>query len=309
MEKRITLRHLEAFRAIMVRKTVTGAADMLGVTQPVVTRLLVELEQRIAIPLFKRTRGRLAATQEALLLFDEVHRSLVSIERIADAASGLKALKLGHIEIAAAPAMSLSFLPRVIANFTREHPDTLVTMHMHSSATVLDMIQNERCDLGFAMLPMRTSRHGHSKTLLSAKMVAVVPADHPLARRKILHPEDFAQQNFVSMPPLLEARTMIDAIFVSYGIQRRVNIETQISFAIIKLVEAGAGVSIIDPLSALGYTGDQLKFIPFEPEIITNYSIIVSPRKSRALILTPFIDYVRRELHALVPHHLIAKID
>jgi len=293
----------------MVRKTVTGAAEMLGVTQPVVTRLLAELEQRIAIPLFTRARGRLTATQEALLLFDDVHRSLVGIERIADAASGIKALKHGHIEIAAAPAMALSFLPHAIASFTREHPDTLVTMHVHGSPTVLDMIQNERCDLGFAMLPLRTSRHGQSKTLLSAKMVGVVPANHPLAECEVLHPEDFSGQNFISMTPLPEARTMIDALFVSYGVQRRTNIETQISAAIIKLVEAGAGVSIIDPLSSLGYTGNQVKFIPVEPEIINNYSLIISPLKSRVQILTRFIDHVRQELHKLVPAHLVAEMD
>ena len=62
MENRITLRHLEAFRAIMVRKTVTGAAEMLEVTQPVVTRLIADLEDRISISLFTRIKGRLLPT-------------------------------------------------------------------------------------------------------------------------------------------------------------------------------------------------------------------------------------------------------
>ena len=56
-------------------------------------------------------------------------------------------------------------------------------------------------------------------------------------------------------------------------------------------------------------TGSQVKFIPFEPEIVTNYSIIISPIKSRAPILSRFIDYVRQELHKLVPRHLIVEID
>ena len=49
MSMKITLRHLEAFRAVMVRRTVTGAAEMLGVTQPVVTRLIADLEQALAL--------------------------------------------------------------------------------------------------------------------------------------------------------------------------------------------------------------------------------------------------------------------
>ncbi|MFM0365518.1 LysR substrate-binding domain-containing protein [Paraburkholderia sediminicola] len=307
MDKRITLRHLEAFRAIMVRRSVTGAAEMLEITQPVVTRLISDLEERIAIPLFTRAKGRLVPTPEAALLFADVDQSLVGIERIANAASNIKALKLGHIEIAAAPNMAHSFLPHAIASFTREHPDALVTMHMHSSATVLDMVQNDRCDLGFAMVPMRTTRHGNSEILVSAKMVGVVPVDHRLANRLVLHPEDFEGENFVSLTPLMEARTKIDSIMLSHRVNRRMNVETQISSVIIKLVEAGTGLSIIDPLTACGYTGTLLKFIPFDPEVISDYSIVISQRNSSTLILKPFIDHARREIRKMVPAHLIVK--
>ncbi len=307
MENRITLRHLEAFRAIMVRKTVTGAAEMLEITQPVVTRLISDLEERIAIPLFTRTKGRLLPTAEATLLFKDVEQALVGIERIANAASSIKALKMGYLEIAAAPSMALSFLPRAITSFTREHPDALISMHMRSSATVLDMVQRDRCDLGFAVFPMRATRHGNSETLVSAKMVGVIPLNHRLANRDILHPEDFEGESFISLMPLMEARMKIDSVMLSYGVNRRINAETQVSSVILKLAEAGAGVSIIDPLTAGGYTGTALKFIPFEPAIINDYSIVISQRNSSTLILKPFIDHARREIRKMVPANLIVR--
>jgi DNA-binding transcriptional LysR family regulator len=307
MNKRITLRHLEAFRSVMVRRSVTGAAEMLEVTQPVVTRLIADLEERIAIPLFTRAKGRLIPTPEANLLFADVNQALMGVERIANAASGIKGSKLGHLEIAAAPNMSLSFLPSAIANFSRDYPETLVTMHMHSSATVLEMVQDGRCDLGFAMVPMRTTRYGNSEILVSAKMLAVVPVGHRLAKHKVLHPEDFEGESFISMEPLMESRMKIDSLMLSYGVNRRINVETQISSVVIKLAESGAGVSIIDPLTASGYTGDLLKFIPFEPEIITDYSMVISPRKSSTLILKPFLDHARKEIRRMVPGHLIVR--
>ena len=307
MDKRIPLRHLEAFRAIMVRRTVTGAAEMLGVTQPVVTRLIADLEERIAIALFTRDKGRLIPTPEAILLFADVNQSLIGIERIANAATGIKALKLGHLEIAAAPNMSLSFLPQAIASFTQEHPETLVTMHMHSSATVLDLVQSGRCNLGFAMVPIQATRHGNSEILLSAKMVGVVPAGHRLASKRVLNPEDFEGESFISMEPLMETRIKIDALMLSHGVNRRMNVETQISSVVIKLAEAGAGISIIDALSASGYSGSLLKFIPFEPEIVTDYSMVISPRNPSTLMLKPFIDHARREIRKMVPSRLMAR--
>lgn len=289
----------------MVRKTVTGAAEMLEVTQPVVTRLIADLEERIAIPLFTRSKGRLVPTPEAALLFADVHESLVGIERIANAASSIKALKLGHLEIAAAPSMAFSFLPHAIASFTRQHPETLVSLHTHSSSTVLDMVQADRCDLGFAMVPLRTTRHGNSEVLLSAKMVGVVPIHHRLASRQVLVPEDFEGEGFISHRPLMASRTKIDSLMLSHGVNRRINVESQVSAAIIKLVEAGAGISIIDPLTASGYTGGMLKFIPFEPEIVNDYSMVISQRNSSTLILKPFIDHARREIRKMVPANLI----
>lgn len=278
---------------------------MLDVTQPVVTRLIVEFEERIAISLFERVKGRLIPTPEATLLFEDVHQSLMSIERIASAATNIKSLTLPRLQIAAAPAMGLTFLPRAIASFTSEHPDTLVSMHTNSTATVLDMVQSGHADLGFAMLNMRKGRYGNSEVLVTGRMVGVIPVGHPLANRTRLQPEDFDGERFVSLAPLMEARTKIDAIMLARHVHRHINVETQLSAAIIRLVEAGAGLALIEPLSASAYTGTALRFIPFEPEIAVDYSIVISQRMSSTLLLKPFIDHARRELLRMLPPHFI----
>ena len=280
---------------------------MLEVTQPVVTRLIAELERRIAIQLFERASGRLSPTPEAALLFEDVPQSLMAIERIANAASSIKSLKLPHLRIAAAPAMALSFLPRTIASFTSEHTETLVSLDTQLTPTVLDLVQSGRCDLGFAMLNMRKTRHANSEVLLSARMVGVVPTDHRLASRQVLHPVDFEGERFVAPAALMESRTRIDALMLSHGVNRRINVETQLSSAIVKLVEAGAGLALIEPLTASAYTGGLLKFIPFEPEVVSDYSILISPRMSSTLMLKPFIDHARREIRRMLPAHLIVR--
>lgn len=307
MEKKITLRHLEAFRALMLRRTVTGAADMLEVTQPVVTRLIADLEERIEIDLFSRSGGRLEPTAEAALLLHDVNQSLAAVERVTNAATNIRTLKGGKLTIAAAPSMSLSFLPQAIATFKHEHPDVSVSLLMHSSSTVLDMVQGARCDLGFVMLPMRTTRHGNSEILVSAQMVGVVPVGHRLADHTVLQPEDFEGEDFISLGPLMEVRNKIDSILLSHGVNRRSNIDTPISSAVIKLVEAGAGISIIDPLTAYGYAGNGVRFIPFGPELVRDYSFVMAPRSTAALIIKPFLEHARREIRRMLPAHLIVK--
>ena len=301
MDDRITLRHLEAFRALMLRRSVTAAAQWLGVTQPVVTRLVAEFEKRIGMVLFERQRGRLQPTSEAMLLFQDVHQSLVGIERIANAAVNIRARKLLRLDIAAAPAMASSFLPGAIARFSADHPETLVSLWMHSSPTVLNMVQNERCDIGFLMLPPDPIRYKGLEPLVAGKMVVAVPLEHRLAGRRQLMPEDFADERLVATPATVEARSRLDEAFMAHRVQPRINIETQISYAAIKLVEAGAGIAIIDPLTACGHQGSRVAFIPFVPDVACEYLIAVSARHASTLVLKPFIDLAREESRRMLP--------
>ena len=98
------IRQLEAFRALILRQTVTRAADMLHISQPAVTRLINDLETDVGFSLFDRINGRLNPTPEAMVLFEEVERSFAGIDRIAQTAEQIKSLRRGSLHIAGAPA-------------------------------------------------------------------------------------------------------------------------------------------------------------------------------------------------------------
>ena len=133
------------------------------------------------------------------------------------------------------------------------------------------------------------------------KMVVAGPPDHRLADRKHIGPVDFVDERQVAIPATVTERTKLDEVFLAHRIQRRINIETQISYAAIKLVEAGAGVAIIDPLTACGYREGRVRFIPFFPDVASEYSIVVSARHASTLVLKPFIDLAREEIRRLLP--------
>ncbi|MEQ4618943.1 MAG: LysR substrate-binding domain-containing protein [Corticimicrobacter sp.] len=308
MDKRITLRHLESFRAIMLCKTVTNAANMLHVSQPVVTRLIADLEERIGIQLFDRRKGRLYPTPEAALLYEEVQRSLAGIERITSSAAEIRSLQRGSIQIAAAPALALTFLPQAIASFIESRPYARILLLMHSSRTVMDMVQEERCDIGFVILSLQL-QSTYGRLLMSTKMVCVVPATHRLAHKTVIVPTDLRGERYISHPYLLDTRTKIDSVFAAYGVSRVLHIETQTSYAMLQLVEAGAGVAIVDPLTASCYEGNGLRFIEFEPSITTNFSLLMAPDRVPSMLLQPFIDHVQAEMLRRIPPELVNRED
>ena len=101
----------------MVAGNMTRAADMMFVTQPAISRLIKDLEQEVGLTLFKRRKGGLYPSEEAMSLYREVEQSYVGLKKIARTAQRIKAKRTGGIRIAGLPAMTLSFVPRVIKDF------------------------------------------------------------------------------------------------------------------------------------------------------------------------------------------------
>ena len=91
----LKIRQVEAFRALMQRHTVTRAAQALHISQPAVSRLLSDFESGVGFKLFERQQGRLLPTSEARVLYDEVERAFVGLDRIALAAQQIRAMRRG----------------------------------------------------------------------------------------------------------------------------------------------------------------------------------------------------------------------
>ncbi|WP_373376928.1 LysR substrate-binding domain-containing protein [Cupriavidus nantongensis] len=300
------IRQLEAFRAVMLCQTVTRAAEMLHISQPATTRLIADLEEAVGFSLFERMRGRLHPTAEAQALFEEVQRSLVGIDRIAQTALDIRDMQRGSLQIAAAPALALSFLPRAIAAFMADHPQIQITMLPHSSRTVVNMVSEQRCDVGFAILSMNhPSTHG--ERLLSTRMVCAIPAGHRLASQEVIRPPDLAGERFVSHPRVLDSRLQIDALFASYGIECKVQVETQVSWSICAFVEEGLGVALIDPITALEYKGSGVCFRMFDPLLTTDFSVLFSAQRAPSILLKAFVAHTRAfALARLDPRFVVA---
>ncbi|MGH8435809.1 MAG: LysR family transcriptional regulator, partial [Pseudomonas sp.] len=84
MASKLSLRHIETIHAVILTGSVTGAASRLFVTQPAISNVLREAEDRLGYPLFDRRGGRLMPTPLADMLFEEIERSFTGLEAIND---------------------------------------------------------------------------------------------------------------------------------------------------------------------------------------------------------------------------------
>jgi hypothetical protein len=109
----LDLRQLDAFAAVMSAGSITGAARLLGRSQPAVTRLIQDLEANLGFELLHRNGPRITPTDQGLLFHDEVERLLVGLKHIADRAQAIAKLRVPTIEIAAIPALAAGIIPKL----------------------------------------------------------------------------------------------------------------------------------------------------------------------------------------------------
>lgn len=296
----MNLRQLEAFRAVILGQTVTRAAEMLHISQPAATRLIASLEEDIGFTLFDRIKGRLQPTAEAMTLYQEVQRSLLGVERIARTAQDIRSLKRGSLHIACAPAMGLMFLPRVIAAFMAEHDGVHISLVVHSSSQVIDLVVGQRCDLGIIVLP-NNYPSPRSEKLLATRMLCALPAGHRLCNKPLIVPEDLRGEHFISYPHSIGSRQQIDTIFVAHGVERELRLETQLSQPMCEFVEHGLGVALVDVLSAVSYRGTGIVFKAFEPAIEMDFSMLLPVRGPASKLQTAFLEHTQAFIGQQVP--------
>lgn len=300
-------RHIEVFRAVMRSGSVTGAAGLLYTSQPTVSRELARLEQLLGFRLFDRVRGRLQATARALVLYEEVQRSYLGLERVLATASGLREFAGGQLAVVCVPAFAQALLPGACRRFMAGHAAASVAITPQESPLLEEWLSAQRFDLGLTeqdSAPPGT----RSESLLAADEVCVLPDGHPLLAQAILRPEDFAGQAFVSLSPSDPYRLQLDAVFREHGVSRRLALETQSAASVCSLVRQGLGVAIVNPLTALDYLGRGLALRRFAVSIPFRVSLVRAEYRPSNPLVEDFVSALRDEA-AVFSENLVLALD
>jgi len=295
MTARLNHRQLEAFRALIQTGTVTATARVLGISQPAASRLIGDLQSAIGLVLFERRNGRLTPTTEARALYKEVERSFVGIETIRQAASDLREYRAGNLKIATMPALALSWLPRLVHRFLADHPGITLDLQVLPSQTVARWVAAQRVDVGFAA-QWRTDVAIASEVVASAALMAALPPDFPLPADGVIRPEHLAGKPFVSLELGLRTRFLIDRVFFAAKVPRRQVVDTALSHVACQLVAAGTGVALVDPLTALSFSGRGIAIAPFAPTIGFDYHVLYPAQVPPSRLAERFVAFLGAEV-------------
>lgn len=257
------MRQIELFRAVMITKTVSGAARLLNVSQPGVSRMLAHMEDRLRFRLFDRTRGRLVATHEAQVLFNEIQRLYDGFGELDHVVRRLARGEDRLFRVGASPSLGHSVLPVMLARLVANYPDLTLQFDILSVEQATSYLAMQKGEYALTLFHI-DHPNVLSSRLATARLVCAVPAHHPLAARATIGVADIAAEKILSFLPETPHGAAIASMFEAAG--QDLEVATYVRFAetAVAFVAEGMGVALVDSFTAMQPHSATVRFLEFE---------------------------------------------
>lgn len=298
------LRQLEAFAAVMSAGSVTGAGQMLGRSQPTVTRLIQELEQALGFALFERSGPKVTPTQKAFLLAAEVESALQGVRHVQQRALNIARDENLSLRLVATPALAAGLLPPALARLPLHLRPQQLQLQSLTPEGVVQAVLAKTVDLGVVSLPLE-HRGLDVHWIGEAACVAVLPADSPLAEQAVLSMQTLAEQTLISISNPYRFRRRINKAFESVGIAPQHILETNTSLTAMQMARVGLGVALIDPFTAFGVPLNGVVVRPIESDIPFFFGLISAYASPLSEVAKALIEALQASSEELLPGMIV----
>lgn len=228
----------------------TRAARALHVAQPSLSQAVRRLEDDLGAPLFDRIGRRVRLTEAGRAFEGPARQLLRQAENVAAAVAGHAELDVGTVDVVALPTLVADPLAEAIGRFRRRHPGVTVRVLDPGTAEELHtMVRDGTAEVG--VTESGPTPHGVERRPLSdQELMAVLPPGTEAAGRR-LHLRSLVDVPLVLGPPGTSTRLALETALDELGARPSIVVETDQREAIVPLVLAGAGASVLPaPLAA-----------------------------------------------------------
>lgn len=300
----MNLRQIEVFRAVMQAGSVTGAARLLNVSQPGISRMLGHVELQLGLHLFERGRGRLSPTPEAQALHAEVERLYAGVRHIDDVVRQLKAGGGPALRVLASPSTALDVVPRAVAALTARHPAARLYIEAQLAREMVARLLHHEADIAICTLPIE---HPLLRTQVvgSWSLAAVLARGHALARRRTLGQRDLMAQPLIAFSAdtpqgrfLAQWQASAEEATSNVGATGP-RIEVRSGQLACALAANGAGVAVVDDLTARACAGERLQARPLRSAPTFEAHAVWRADAAPSRLALAFVDQVRLAFDAV----------
>jgi len=267
------LRLLRYFLTVAREETISGAAEALHVTQPTLSRQMMELEEGLGVKLFTRGNRKITLTGEGMLLRKRAEEIVDLVEKTKAELAASEDIVSGDIYIGGGETHGMSIIAEVIQEMREEYPYLHFHLFSGNAEDVTERIDKGLLDFGVLIQPTNLSNYESLRLPTTDTWGVLMRKDSPLAVRDTIHPEDLWD-----VPVIASRQRLVSGDIAKWMKKDCEKLNLVATYNLIYnaslLVEQGVGYALtLDKLT--NTTGDSnLCFRPLEPRLEADMDIV-----------------------------------
>lgn len=286
------LRVLNYFLMVAREENITKAAQLLHVTQPTLSRQLMQLEEELGVKLFHRGKHSVSLTEDGMLLRRRAQELVALSEKTKMELRRKEEMPAGEIAIGCGETKSMSILSENMASFRQKYPLVQFSIYSAIADDIKERIEKGLLDMGLLTEPVDISKYEFCRMPVKERWGILTREDSPLAAKDFVTPEDLRE-----VPLLMVRRELVKNELANWFGDSFEQLEVAATYNLIVnaafMVEQGLGVALCFDLGAVF---ENLRFVPLAPRMETGSVLVWKKNQTLSAAHILFIQHIRNAI-------------
>ena len=289
------IRVLKYFLLVAREENITKVANLLHLTQPTLSRQLMQLEEELGVQLFRRSKHRIILTEEGMLLRRRAEEIVSLADKTKDDLQHREDQLTGTIAVGSGELQSSSFLTRLLTAFQGQNPLVRFAIYSGNSDNIKERIERGLLDVGLLQEPVDISKYSFVRTPCREQWGVLVREGSELAAMENVSPAELA-----SVPLILPERESIQNElfnwFGSYAEGLHITATGNLLYNLASLARDSGSIVLTLNLDC-NYEG--LRFIPLSPPLESNTVLVWKKAQTFSAAAAALIEFSEKYISGI----------
>jgi len=295
----LDIQHLKYFAEVVANKNFTRAAEKLMVTQPMLTRVIKQMEEELGVKLIERTSKSFEMTDVGEMFY---HQTVEFLERYHDlyrSVNDMKSMQKGEILLSTPGVLLDIYFSNLLKQFHDKYPNINISIVEEGSKLTAQTVLYDKADLGLVMLPVKSCHRLQKFVITRSVCQLLVSRNHPFAGRDEVHASELKQERIITFS---ETATLHDA-FISYcereGFEPNLAYKSLMPNFIVEMISHDLCIGVL-PLPIINrYMNNDLVTVPLTPIFPWDIAVIHKKNRYQSFATEQMIRFIKDYFNSL----------
>lgn len=290
------LRTLRYFLAAAQEGNITRAADVLHVTQPTLSRQMMDLEKELGTTLMLRGKNGLTLTDDGMLFRQRAEEIVELANRLEQTFAEKNTEVSGMISIGAPETVGSRLFAKIIKGFSEKYPLVQFTLYNETADNIKDRLDKGLVDVGLLLEPIDMEKYDFVRLSQKDTWGVLLRDDHPLAGRSFISSDEI-----VEYPLMLPLREKIRGEILNWLKREEKDLKIPLRYTLLSnaalLVEEGLGCAFCMDGALAIHSSPHLRFVPIHPQRTTCSVLVWKKNRLFSSAASLFLQEINKFVH------------